>query len=214
MRNEFRKITVLMLLSMLAGSGLFWGPRTASSQQLVSNEDLYAVIGGKAHNVMMDQRKRLRNILEGFLGGDWGRIKDSADQMMFDIDKIAVQYEAPAAKQNEQLQAMEKIREALGRLKNGSAKQDYEVSYQAFTAITFECVHCHQVRRRWGIFKEKGGPAPVAEEPVPDEPVVTVVEQAQTSEAPAEKSEPQPEAKSVFASQHFTEHPKDAVPWE
>ncbi|MDP3920524.1 MAG: hypothetical protein Q8R76_06945 [Candidatus Omnitrophota bacterium] len=142
-----------VLIICLLVAGLAVPPSRA--QEMVTNEKLYAMLGNQAHSLMRDQRQRLRQILEGFLSGDWTRIQRALHRMNQDIDKIASQYKPVLGKEDDRINAIMAIKEHAKMLEHEAAQGNFEASFSHFTAMTQQCVQCHQAQRQWGVFTEE-----------------------------------------------------------
>jgi hypothetical protein len=130
-------------------------PAQAPAQNAVTNEQLYEMLGAKAHSLMADQHKRLRTILEGFLLQDWARIERPLNRMKRDLEKISAQYAAPPGKSDTMGTAFQELERQVDLLAFHAKKRDYAAAYGSFSATIRQCIECHEARRTWGTFSRK-----------------------------------------------------------
>ena len=122
--------------------------------EVITNEKLYEMIGGKSHTAMSKQLERIQEVLEGFLRGDWQKIEGAMIQMRQDIDEIGNQYAQYSNENIPMLKSLDEIRKESTALQEELQAKNYENAYQRFQSITYQCIQCHQVKRTWGKFEE------------------------------------------------------------
>ena len=123
------------------------------AQEAVTNDQLYAMLGSQAHNLMRDQRERLVQILEGFLNGDWTSIRRALRRIDRDIQKIASQYKPIPGKEDDRMIAIIAIKQHAAMLDFEARRENFAAAFSYFNAMTQECIACHQAQRQWGVFE-------------------------------------------------------------
>ncbi len=143
--------TAALILLVLASLPL--APCSAE-QAVVGNDELYKMIGGKAHEGMAKQLDRLQKVLEAFLSGDMQKVQSSLILMEHDLDVIAQKYNMSGNDAVPELKALNEMKSNVSQFERSAAEKNFEDSFRHFTAITHQCIECHQVRRTWGKLED------------------------------------------------------------
>lgn len=152
MRHE--KACFVSMAAAVVIMSVFWiGASSSYSQERVNDEQIEALFG-RAHNVMRDQRARLRDVLDGFLLGDLEIVQEMAEQLAKDIARV--NDEIPLELDNEavQLISVGEIAKEAKKLEAAAAAGQYRVAYEHYANLVARCIACHQQRRSWGTFPE------------------------------------------------------------
>ena len=124
-----------------------------AQEEAVDNEALYRALGPQGHSIMKAQRERIVELIDGFLVGDWVKIRRGLRQMSYDIRRIAERFAADGAKGQGREEALESLLKHAKLLEVYVEAEEYRKAYDQFIAITKRCIECHQTSRSWGVFE-------------------------------------------------------------
>ena len=148
-----KKETLFSLL-FFAALFVFLFSLNSRAGEVITDEKLYEMIGGKSHTVMAKQLERLQEVLEGFLAGNWQQIDNSISHIRQDIDRIGSEYVKYSDENIPALQALDEMRKESTALRTELEAKNFEKAYQHFQTMNYQCIKCHQARRSWGKFEE------------------------------------------------------------
>lgn len=123
-------------------------------------EMIRSMSGTTSHGVMVMQRQRLQKIMDGFIIGDPGSIKQNADELEAAMKEVVQAY--PQKDENDAIawDAMADIVSQAQLMKKELSKREYQKAYGHYTHIVASCIQCHQAARSWGKFEEPEPEAP------------------------------------------------------
>lgn len=125
----------------------------AGAEEQVTDEMIRARFG-RAHDVMMEQRKRIQEVLDGFLMGDMEAVRRNSAEISRNMSRVGREFPAAAGQEADIWKAMAGIVESAKRLEEEAVKGDHEAAHKQFSVMTGKCVECHQLRRSWGLLPE------------------------------------------------------------
>jgi hypothetical protein len=146
-------LALLVLLTVLAVPAL-----VAAAQKIVYTEDMIRQMfadpeEASAHDIMMRQRARLRELQDAFLLGDAKSIEVSADHIAKDMAKLPKALK-PEKDTTETWRAMTEIVSRAEDMKRSIELKEYRAAYEHYANLQGQCVRCHQAVRDWGMFEE------------------------------------------------------------
>ena len=169
-RDISLRIKISRTFSLLLMMVLMSRPVMAANETF-TNEDISEMLGEsedfkKSHSVMIQQRERLKAILNAFLVGDTQTIDKKSDELLKAMgETIQIQ---PLARETESAtwQSLAKIVKETHLMKEEASKNDYNKAYKHFSNIAASCIQCHQAVREWGQLPK---PAPEVENSDPEQ---------------------------------------------
>lgn len=151
-----------------AGFLILWGVLcpalpAAGAEEPVTDEMLRTQFN-RTHDVMKEQRKRIHNLMDGFLTGDSSLIRRNAEEISRDMGRVGKEFPAAEGQEADVWKTMAGVAESAKLLGEEAGKDNYQAAYQQFASMTARCIACHQIRRDWGLFlepkkEEKAAPA-------------------------------------------------------
>ena len=143
-----------------------FGTPSFAENQVFTNEDVRQLSEKsedfkKSHSVMIQQRERLKAILNGFLVGDTQTINEKSDELLKSMKEVIENHPPSGEKESAAWQSMADIVNETNLMKEEASKNDYDKAYVHFSRIAGSCIQCHQVVREWGKLPE---PLPHPEE--------------------------------------------------
>ncbi len=135
----------------VAGAWLLLQPGYAGEP--VTDEEITEMFK-RSHNVMKGQSQRIHAILDGFFAGDLGAVQRHAEELAQSVDAASRLFPPQVGKEADQWEAMAELVRHAAQMKQEAGRGNYGAAYQHFSAMTYQCLKCHQVRRDWGTFPE------------------------------------------------------------
>lgn len=133
--------------------GVLWLAPPAGAEEQVTDEMLRAQFG-KTHDVMREQRRRIQELMDGFLTGDQEAIRRNAGEISHEMSRVGKEFPPEEGEEAEVWKTMAGVTESARLLGEEAEKGDYQAAYQHFATMTAKCIACHQLRRDWGLFPE------------------------------------------------------------
>ncbi len=138
--------------------GVIGGLARAGFAEQRATDETIAELFQRSHTVMKAQRANLHAVLDGFLAGDLQLIQRSAQDIAAGMQDAARSFPPRSGQEAEQWEAMAGVARSAEAMGTAARQGKHELAYQHFTAMTRQCMACHQIRRDWGTFPASNSP--------------------------------------------------------
>lgn len=133
-------------------------PSVASAQPL-NDEDVRRIVReeerlSRAHGVMMEQRRRIHEMLDRFLAGEAEGMASIADELADAMKPVILTVDLAPEEERIVWHAIAEVAIQAREIEVAIAAKDHRKAFEHYALLVSQCVQCHQVVRGWGRFEE------------------------------------------------------------
>ena len=147
----------MVVWAVVATAGMGIGIWPCHAREVITNEmilknERIVKAYDKAHGVMKEQQQPIHTLMDGFLMGDAKVIEEQAEAIASAMTRVAEEFPPLKGKEAEQWKLMASVIEQARIVWRAAQEGNYQKAYLRFSAMTSQCIECHQERRSWGVF--------------------------------------------------------------